>query len=128
MAVFLLLTVSSLILLALVVACIFRKASVKEAFDESQPKDKLLFFYATWCPHCTDFHPKVLAYKEMGEIDVELLEDKTTDSSLKSTYSIQGYPTIYYVNEDTNTKTRFNAARTTESLQSFVASCRNGKQ
>ena len=39
--------------------CMYRMLSnKKENFVE--PQQTLLFFYADWCPHCTNFKPEVV--------------------------------------------------------------------
>jgi len=92
--------------------------NVTEAFSASA-NDKLMFFYADWCPHCTSFKPIV---KDLQNIKVEMLEDASTDSKLKEEYDIKGYPTVYYV--ESTRKVQFKGPRTMEGLTDFVTTCR----
>lgn len=93
----------------------------KESFVDNH--DKLMFFYADWCPHCKSLKPIVQSIKDNSSlIDIEMLEDASTPSNVKKDFNIQGYPTIYYVHD--SKKIKFTGARTKDAIESFVASCR----
>jgi thiol-disulfide isomerase/thioredoxin len=88
----------------------------------SQSNAKLLFFYADWCPHCITLKPIIEELKKANTINIEMLEDKSTDSKLKKEFNIEGYPTIYYV--DTTMKILYEGPRTIEGLRQFIKTCR----
>lgn len=79
----------------------------KALTDQKQTqKPILLYFYATWCPHCKDFTAKVLSQPKTqafvknyphvrvapdnGEAEKKLMED----------FGAQGYPTFYVIMPD----------------------------
>ena len=97
-----------------------RHGPTKEAFNA--PDDKLMFFYADWCPHCTSFKPIVGDLKKGTLIHVDMLEDAATPAATKTEYNIQGYPTIYYVSP--GKKVKFSGPRTMAGLETFITTCR----
>lgn len=96
------------------------RVPTKEPFSASD--DKLMFFYADWCPHCTSFKPIVSDLKSSHMIHVDMLEDAATPAATKTEYAIQGYPTIYYVSS--TKKVKFSGPRTMAGLETFVKTCR----
>lgn len=97
-----------------------KRAPTKESFNA--PNDKLMFFYADWCPHCTNFKPIVSDLKKGAMIHVDMLEDAATPAATKTEYDIQGYPTVYYVSSVK--KVKFSGPRTMAGLETFVNTCR----
>jgi thiol:disulfide interchange protein len=66
-------------------------------------KPILLYFYATWCPHCKDFAANVLAKPEMQAFlknypHVRIAPDNgQAEQQLMSEFGAEGYPTFYVV-------------------------------
>ncbi|WP_303675244.1 thioredoxin family protein [Vampirovibrio chlorellavorus] len=66
-------------------------------------KPILLYFYATWCPHCKDFAANVLAKPEMQAFvknypHVRVAPDNgQAEQKLMSEFGAEGYPTFYVV-------------------------------
>lgn len=92
------------------------------AFREG--KKAIIFFWATWCPHCRvalgelnkqreeieennvkivlvdigEKEPIVSAYMEKNDISMEVFLDE--DSKVAETYGLIGVPTFYFIDED----------------------------
>ena len=100
----------------------------KEHFNES--KQTLLFFYADWCPHCTNFKPEVMKLKKQNEsnkqLEVKILEESVCPPDLMKKHNIRGFPTVILVNSDSNgVETHANpyqGERTMDGLQHFLNS------
>lgn len=102
------------------------RTTKKEHFNES--KHTLLFFYADWCPHCTNFKPEVIKFKKQNEgnkqLDVEMLEESTCPPELMKKHNVRGFPTVVLVTKDSSgneTAARtYQGERTSDGLQHFV--------
>jgi thioredoxin-related protein len=132
----------------------------KEKFNtetnaEPEPHDKLLFFFADWCGHCTDFKKKGLKdFIESDEVKIDIwhinenankLDDdvKTkiakefnispdNDSEitvavkeLMTKCDVKGFPTVYYMSATKSE--RFADSRTSEALTNFVNTMRSSQ-
>lgn len=97
---------------------------------EGAESNVILFFWATWCPHCRNKIPKLnKAYSDMQSNDIEVWaidvgESKAkvksyinkhpvsfpmlldTDSSVSTKYKVLGVPTFVFVDEDKNILSR----------------------
>lgn len=71
-------------------------------FDTS--KDVLLEIYAPWCGHCKKLDPeyKQLAEKLAGSEDIVIAKIDGTANSLPHSLSYTGFPTMYWIHQDTN--------------------------
>jgi thiol:disulfide interchange protein len=69
-------------------------------------KPMLVYFYATWCPHCKRFTAYVLSDPKMQNFvksypHVRIAPDNgKTEQALMSEYGAQGYPAFYVVKPD----------------------------
>lgn len=69
-------------------------------------KPVLLYFYATWCPHCKEFAAKVLADPKTQAFvqaypHVRVAPDNgEAEKKLMSEFGAQGYPTFYVILPD----------------------------
>lgn len=77
------------------------KVAVGKNFNElvtKSDKDVLIEFYAPWCGHCKQLAP---IYDELGETmkdeNVEIVKMDATANDVPSPFSVQGFPTIYWV-------------------------------
>jgi peroxiredoxin len=95
----------------------------KSLADARQHKKSVLFFWATWCPHCHEelarLHDNLAQLKEKGlnvvlidlgetreEVaaylkrnDLELDSFLDENQDLQEKYEIRGVPTLYYVDD-----------------------------
>ena len=99
----------------------------KEHFNEH--KKTLLFFYADWCPHCTNFKPEVLKFKQQNEankqLEVKMLEESACPPELMKKHNVRGFPTVVLVTVDGAGQERadtYNGERSSEGLQHFIDS------
>lgn len=93
----------------------------------------LLYFYATWCPHCKDFAADVLSQPVMQAFvknypHVRVAPDNgQAEQQLMSEFGAEGYPTFYVVlpekkriQVDTFTQTNPPRAKTAEEFMQSV--------
>ena len=105
--------------------CMYRMLSnKKEKFVE--PQQTLLFFYADWCPHCTNFKPEVVKFKQNNvkntNLDVKILEESKCPKELLAKHDVKGFPTVVLVknvNGQENTDV-YRGERTADGLQRFI--------
>jgi thioredoxin-related protein len=150
---------SSVLLLSLVFQYInLRKKHMigKEKFntetDAVAPNDKLLFFFADWCGHCTAFKPEMQKFKDTQLIDVLEINENASklDDNVKQKIAtefnispdndseitvavkgmmtecdVKGFPTVYYKSATKNE--RFADSRTSEALTNFVNTMRSSQ-
>lgn len=66
----------------------------------------LVYFYAEWCPHCQELNAKVMSNKRVDRYLYRLPHVKIapdhgiTEKNLMSRYDVEGYPTLFLVEED----------------------------
>jgi thiol:disulfide interchange protein len=76
------------------------------ADQKTTKKPMLLYFYATWCPHCKRFTSEVLADAKMRQFvqdypHVRIApDDGVEEKQLMTEYGAQGYPSFYVVMPD----------------------------
>ena len=86
----------------------------------------IMFFSMETCPHCKDFEPtweQFEAYAQSNDMlshSLCVTRVSAEDRSTCKEYKIQGFPTIFIVNNKTKAKTEFKASRTLDSLKKFV--------
>lgn len=128
----------------------------KEKFNTetkaSAPNDKLLFFFADWCGHCSAFKPDMQKFKDTKLIDVweinenaskldddvkkkiatefNISPDKDSEMSvtvkgMMTECDVKGFPTIYY--KSATKSERFSDSRTSEALTNFVNTMRSSE-
>jgi thiol-disulfide isomerase/thioredoxin len=102
---------------------------MKKKEHYSEPQREVLFFYATWCPHCTNFKPEVVKFKQQNQhnknLQVKLLEESVCPPEMMKKYDIKGFPTVLLVFKDNagaETVEQYNGERTSAGLQHFVDS------
>jgi thiol-disulfide isomerase/thioredoxin len=80
-----------------------------EEFEQKiQNKKSLVLFYANWCPHCKDYMPiwnEVSNDYNKSDKSVQIIKvdcggDSEFDANLTKKYSIDGFPTIVFVDEN----------------------------
>lgn len=94
--------------------------------DKTKSPYTIMFFYMETCPHCRDFEPvwnQFESYAQSNDMLSRTLcvtrvsaEDRETCRKFK----IQGFPTVYLVNNKSHDKTEFKGARTLDALKNFV--------
>lgn len=100
---------------------------VGKTFDKivlDNTKDVLIEFYAPWCGHCKALKPKYeeLAKKLSKEKSLVIAAIDATANWFPSAFSVQGYPTIYWVPMGSKDKpVQYQGGREVDDLLKFVA-------
>ena len=118
----------SIIVVVVTCWCIYKYVmNKKEHFNEH--KKTLLFFYADWCPHCTNFKPEVLKFKQQNEankqLEVKMLEESACPPELMKKHNVRGFPTVVLVTVDGAGQEHadtYNGERSSDGLQHFIDS------
>jgi len=87
------------------------------------PMEKLIMYYADWCPHCQTAKPELKnlgLIQTIGEkkVAIEMVEEKDIPAAVKPT--ISGYPTIQLQNVDGSVKAEYSGDRTTAGFLEFL--------
>jgi len=83
------------------------------------PKDKVEYYYATWCHYCQEFSPQWEKFKNMINNKIEAMEyEASKDADKVDENKITGFPTIM-VTKDGNTM-QYNGPRNADALYNFV--------
>jgi len=98
-----------------------RSFSLNQGFDN--PTQKLVMYYADWCPHCQTAKPEL---KNLGStqtiagkpVSIEMIEEKDIPEAVKPT--ISGYPTIQLQGPDGSVKADYSGDRTTAGFLQFL--------
>jgi protein disulfide isomerase family A protein 3 len=105
----------------------FAKKVVAMTFDQmvnDPSKDVMVVFHAPWCGHCKAFLPKfqTAAEKLQKESKVLLATYDATANDIPDEYSIQGYPTVFFVprNDKKHPKV-YDGARETDDVIRYIA-------
>lgn len=100
-----------------------------EPFEDagSEKKPKLIFVYATWCPHCKDILPEIQDLEKKSplkvgkkEVVVELIESEETTKINGLGRKINGFPTFLLQTAD-GTLQEYQGERTRDAIVSFIA-------
>ena len=103
---------------------------------ENAPLQKrgVILFYANWCGHCTTTKPEYIsAANENTDSTIEyyIVDGDNNVAALKKCFTIQGYPTIIFINiSDDGTITKieeFNEERTKSKIVNWVNNTNNNK-
>jgi len=101
------------------------KVAVAKNFDElvtNNKKDVLVEFYAPWCGHCKKLTP---IYDELGEKmkdeDVEIVKMDATANDVPPSFSVSGFPTLFWLPSSTKKAESYNGGRELDDFIKFVA-------
>jgi thiol-disulfide isomerase/thioredoxin len=93
----------------------------------SENKPKLIFVYATWCPHCKDILPEMQDLEKKSpvkvgkkEVLVELIESEEKEKINSLGRKINGFPTFLLQTADGTLK-EYEGERTRDAIVKFVA-------
>ncbi len=120
---------------------IFRPTQItkEKGYDDIPNRDKtsgdsveIMFFFASWCPHCKNAKPIWTSFKNehnetqvngkrivFTEIDCSDNDDEHAVSMIKQ-YNIEGFPTVKAVSGDKTID--FDASITEDNLNNFITS------
>lgn len=95
-----------------------------ESLVTKSEKDIFIEFYAPWCGHCKALAP---AWEELGnklkdEPGVDIVKIDATANDIPDTFTVHGFPTIYWYPKDTKSPVKYEGARDVEALFRYVAS------
>ena len=97
-----------------------------EPFEDAA-KPKLIFVYATWCPHCKDILPEMQDLEKKSpikigkkEVVVELIESEEKEKINGLGRKINGFPTFLLQTAD-GTLNEYQGERTRDAIVSFIA-------
>lgn len=100
------------------------KVAVAKNFEDlvtKSDKDILIEFYAPWCGHCKQLAP---VYDELGEKmkeeNVEIVKMDATANDVPTEFSVQGFPTIYWVKKG-ETPVSYNGGRDIDAFIKYIA-------
>lgn len=114
--------VVSFVILSMLMYKIYTMFMVKkEGFEE----DKLYFFHAKWCGHCTKFLPDVESFSKRELITVDIVEDSDITDELRTEFDVNAYPMLYYKNTSKNIKELYEGERSSKGIEEFVEKMRN---
>lgn len=94
--------------------------------EKTKSSHTIMFFSMETCPHCKDFEPiwqKFEAYAQSNDMlarNLCVTRVSAEDRDTCRKYKIQGFPTIFIVDNKSKAKTEFKEARTLDSLKKFV--------
>lgn len=123
--------VTCLLLAVILILLVYIVMSGREMFFsgdaiESTPGDKLVMFYADWCPHCQAIKPDVEELQQELQNDkvngkkvTIVLVDCVKEEDMASKYEVEGFPTLilFKANGD---KKDFDGDRSKEGIKSFL--------
>ena len=92
-------------------------------FDSSN-SNYFLYFYAPWCGHCKEFNPNYdIASSRIRAAGYQTQFVKVNAANNKefaNTWSVEAYPTIFWVNKVDDEKIEYDGPRTVKGLSTFV--------
>jgi len=114
----------TLVVVALVVALIYKFVVKREGFD--LPKDKHSIVYANWkdCGHCKKFNPvwdDFVSKRNAKEPHYKKYEQNEQPEFMKK-YKITGFPTILAINKKGDKIKEYKGDRSLQSLNEFADS------
>jgi thiol-disulfide isomerase/thioredoxin len=96
-----------------------------EGFEDSK-KPKLIFVYATWCPHCKTILPEMQELEKQSpvkignkEVVVELIESEEKEKINALGRKIEGFPTFLLQTAEGTLK-EYQGERTRDAIVKFV--------
>jgi thiol-disulfide isomerase/thioredoxin len=97
-----------------------------EGFEDAN-KPKLIFVYATWCPHCKDILPEMQDLQKQSpvkignkEVVVELIESEEKEKINGLGRKIEGFPTFLLQTAE-GTLNEYQGERTRDAIVKFIA-------
>jgi protein disulfide isomerase family A protein 3 len=101
------------------------KVAVAKNFDElvtNNKKDVLVEFYAPWCGHCKKLTP---IFEELGEAmrdeDVEIVKMDATANDVPPSFSVSGFPTLFWIPSSTKKSENYNGGRELPDFIKFLS-------
>ncbi|KAJ4462462.1 putative protein disulfide isomerase [Paratrimastix pyriformis] len=95
--------------------------------------DTVILFYASWCPHCSEFHPIFVKVAEelsaqFPDHSIQFVQiDADKERGLGGMFGVQSFPTIKFLpHGSSETSGNFNGARNVEAFKNWVLN-RKGK-
>jgi thioredoxin-related protein len=94
--------------------------------DKTKSQYTIMFFYMETCPHCRDFEPiwnQFESYAQSNDMLARTLCVTRVSADDRDTcrkFKIQGFPTVFLVDNKSHDKTEFKGARTLDALKTFV--------
>jgi thioredoxin-related protein len=94
--------------------------------DKTKSKYTIMFFHMDTCPHCKDFEPAWNQFESYAQTNDMLSRTlcatrvSADDRDTCRKFKIQGFPTVFLVNNKSGDKTEFKGARTLDALKNFV--------
>jgi len=94
--------------------------------DKTKSPYTIMFFHMETCPHCRDFDPvwsQFEAYAQSNDMlsrSLCVTRVSADDRETCRKFKIQGFPTVYLVDNKSHDKTEFQGARTLDALKNFV--------
>jgi thioredoxin-related protein len=94
--------------------------------DKTKSEYTIMFFYMETCPHCRDFEPiwnQFESYAQSNDMLARTLCVTRVSADDRDTcrkFKVQGFPTVYLVNNKSSDKTEYKGARTLDALKNFV--------
>jgi thiol-disulfide isomerase/thioredoxin len=122
-----------LIIGAIVAAVIYylvtRKPEVMpyEGFQsEGESKPKLIFVYATWCPHCKTVLPEMKDLEAQSpikvggkECEIVIIESEEKDKLTALNHKVEGYPT-FLLQDAAGTMHQYEGERNRDAIVAYV--------
>jgi thiol-disulfide isomerase/thioredoxin len=93
---------------------------------EGGNKPKLIFVYATWCPHCKTILPEMKDLEAQSpikvsgkEVEVMLIESEEKDKLASLNHKIEGYPT-FLLQDAAGTMHQYEGERNRDAIVEYV--------
>jgi len=120
-----------LIVAAIAVAAIYYFTSKPEVVPyepfEGEGKPKLIFVYATWCPHCKTILPEMKDLEAQSpikvggkEVEIVLVESEEKDKLASLNHKIEGYPT-FLLQDAAGTMNQYEGERNRDAIVAYVS-------
>ncbi|CAF4354098.1 unnamed protein product, partial [Adineta steineri] len=92
-----------------------------EKIVKDKTKNALVFFYAPWCGHCTNFKPTYtkLAQRYTSQSNLILTQIDASANDIPSDFEVTGFPTIYFVPMN-NQPVKYEGNRDINDLVNFI--------